>query len=82
MYRILPFQFKRFSNNEVLMVNECGDYYFLDGASFDLFVRHIIDENSDMFYDLKSKLFLAQEDYEISLEKIDALIGSIQASYF
>ena len=72
MYRILPFQFKRFSNNEVLMVNECGDYYFLDDASFDLFTRHIIDENSDIFYDLKSKLFLAQEDYKISLEKIAA----------
>jgi len=72
MYRILPFQFKRSARDEVLMVNECGDYYFLDDASFDLFTRHIIDENSDIFYDLKSKLFLAQEDYEISLEKIAA----------
>lgn len=70
MYDILPFQFSRISDHESLLVNECGDYYFLSHNQLEDFVAHKLDENSSCFFDLKSKLFLAQEDKEIAIEKI------------
>ena len=33
-YRLLPFEFKRKANGEVLLVNECGDFVFLSPDDF------------------------------------------------
>lgn len=66
MYSILPFQFKRF-NDDVLLVNECGDFLFLNKQEFDLFVRHILDEKTEIFYNLKSKLFLSDNENSTEL---------------
>jgi len=73
-YTILPFQFNRTKQDDVLLVNECGDFLFLDNDNFDLFVRHLLPKNSSEFYKLKSHLFLAESDEElaISIEKISA----------
>lgn len=70
MYNLLPFQFARTADDVVLMVNECGDYYFIDKKQFDLFVRHDLDESTDEFLDLKSKLFACgPEGLELALQK-------------
>lgn len=79
MYNILPFQFSRFSESEVLLVNECGDYYFIDYFLFDSFVRHKLDEKSTVFFDLKSKLFLYQDSQNSVIEKISAKYRSKKA---
>lgn len=72
MYSILPFQFSHTQDGDVLLVNECGDFLFLNKENFDLFVRHDLDVQSEDFLNLKAKLFLAQEELEISLQKIAA----------
>ncbi|MDR1313049.1 MAG: His-Xaa-Ser system radical SAM maturase HxsB [Deltaproteobacteria bacterium] len=72
MYSLLPFQFGRVPARNVLVVNECGDHYFLAEEVFSSFIEHRMDESSDEFLDLKSKLFLYQDDPELSLQKIAA----------
>ena len=71
-YTILPFQFKHFPDNTVLLVNEGGDFVFLDHDTFDLFVRHKLDAADKHFFTLKSHLLLAQDELDVSLEKIAA----------
>lgn len=56
----------------MLLVNEGGDFVFLDHDTFDLFVRHKLDAADKHFFTLKSHLFLAQEELEVSLQKIAA----------
>ena len=34
-YLLLPFEFKRRKNGDVLLVNECGDYVFLCDSDFE-----------------------------------------------
>lgn len=72
MYQILPFQFARFPEHDVLMVNESGEFLFLQDNQFDLFIRHELDEETDDFLNLKGKLFLAQNDSEVALQKLAA----------
>lgn len=72
MYQILPFQFARFPGHDVLLVNEAGDFYFMEDARFDRFVRHELDEASDDFLNLKGKLFLSRNDPETALQKLAA----------
>ena len=71
-YKILPFQFKHIFNNDVLLVNECGDFIFLQHNIFDSFIRYQLSEEDPAFFQLKSHLFLAQEELETSLQKIAA----------
>lgn len=71
MYTILPFNFKRFSN-EVLIVNECGNYMFLDFQQFDDFINYKI-KNSDLKDDLESNLFLTEsENLDLAITKTAA----------
>lgn len=80
MYELLPFQFRRF-NDDVLLVNECGDFLFLPKQEFDCFVRHILDGQSDAFYALKSKLFLSdnEKNTELAIQKSSARYRSKKA---
>lgn len=39
-YTILPFQFERTSNNDILLVDECGDFTFLPEKEFNLFLTN------------------------------------------
>jgi len=72
MYSILPFQFSRPSQDDVLLVNECGDFCFLPDTVFDDFIQHKMNESSELFLNLKSKLFVTQENEEIALTKLAA----------
>ena len=69
-YTILPFLFERTQSGDVIAVNECGDFVFLSEDDFDLFVRHKLSKDSKAFYQLKSHLFLAESEIDISLQKI------------
>lgn len=70
-YNFLPFRFKRRSDH-VLLVNDVGEYYFLNNADFDLFVKHKIGLGSEEFHDLKSKNFI----YTNSLPEIIELLAT------
>lgn len=60
------------SDNDILMVNECGDFLFVPEDVFQMFVNHTLSETSDYFYKLKSHIFCAGKDIDTALQKISA----------
>ena len=54
-YSLLPFRFKRFNNEQVLLTNDVGEYIFIGNDDFDSLINGSIDTHSDVFYDLESK---------------------------
>lgn len=57
-YRFLPFQFLQFDEQRKLLVNEVGEYLFLDNSLFDDFVSNRLTPGSQSYFDLKGKHFL------------------------
>jgi His-Xaa-Ser system radical SAM maturase HxsB len=72
MIRFLPFQFHQHSNGKILLVNECGDYYFISSKTFEDIISRKIDENNNDFYNLKSRLFLDNGTDNPALQKTAA----------
>jgi len=61
-YKLLPFRFMRFDPSEYILVNECGEYIFLDLPTLNKFVDHSLEPNSTPYNDLKAKHFLMDDD--------------------
>src|SRR5262245_16139311 len=57
-YRLLPFRFMRWDTNEVLVVNEVGEYMFLDARTFEEFAFQRLSPANPAYQDLKAKHFL------------------------
>lgn len=57
-YRFLPFQFQQFDEHRKILVNEVGEYLFLENSVFDDFVSRRIPPGSQSYFDLKGKHFL------------------------
>ncbi len=58
-YTLLPFRFMQFGN-EMLLVNDFGEYTFLPGEVFREFVNHKLDETANHYKELESLHFLAK----------------------
>ncbi len=71
-YRILPFQFLRWSPAEVLLVNEVGEHLFLGDGDFHGFVTHVLSPSSPTYLDLKSKHFLVDSNSLAPIELLAA----------
>lgn len=67
-YRLLPFQFMQFDAERKIVVNEVGEYLFLDNQDFDAFVSRRLEQSSDVYLDLKGKHFLFDSDSPAPLE--------------
>ena len=61
-YKILPFRFSRFNGKKVLVVNECGEFLFLDKQQFDDMVNYKLSLDSDVFLNLKAKQILSDTE--------------------
>lgn len=59
--RLLPFWFKNF-DDDVLLVNQCGDFLFISREDFGILLRDEISKNSDLYFKLKGRLILADEE--------------------
>jgi uncharacterized protein len=59
-YHFLPFRHRDF-NNHVLLVNDVGDYHFLDKESFNDFTKKNLSNEDNILYDLQSKGMLFQD---------------------
>ena len=59
-YIILPFNFKYF-NNDVLLVNQAGEHLFLSREEYNDFVNYSLAEDSSAYRKLKSKQILTIE---------------------
>lgn len=57
-YRILPFRFLQFDKTRKILVNDVGEYLFLDDETFRAFVSHRLDPDNETYLDFKSKHFL------------------------
>jgi len=57
-YNFLPFQFMRWSKDEMFLSNEVGEFSFLGIEDFNAFVSHLLDSRHDKYLELKSKHFL------------------------
>src|SRR4030042_6392766 len=54
-YGLLPFRFSPFAGNRMLLVNEVGEFIFLDRENFERLVSYNLDPASGIFLDLKGK---------------------------
>jgi len=61
-YKILPFRFDRFNDNEVIISNEVGEFIFISNHEFENFVNYKLDLQSEIFLDLKSKQILTDTE--------------------
>lgn len=58
---MLPFNFGR-KNNRILMSNDIGEFYFLEGKAFDKFVAMKLEPQSEIFKGLESKFMVCKEN--------------------
>lgn len=63
-YTILPFRFERFSNEEVLLTNDVGEYIFLSTSDFNKFVKYELNPESDIFKNISSKQIATTDKIE------------------
>jgi uncharacterized protein len=66
-YTIFPFTFKHISNEKVLLVNIAGEFLIIEEEYFNSFLNRDLKSESDTFYNLESKQFLAREDVELAV---------------
>jgi uncharacterized radical SAM superfamily Fe-S cluster-containing enzyme len=66
-YKVLPFRFERFNDEEYFLTNDVGEFLFLKNAYFEDFVKYRLSTTSDTFYNLKSKQMLTTDTYLASV---------------
>jgi len=69
---LLPFQFSRFDSDDYLLVNESGEYIFLNNDDFHKLIQGELTQNSLYYYDLKSRHFINTEHLPETLEMVSA----------
>jgi uncharacterized protein len=67
-YRLLPFRFMRWTDQELLLVNEVGEFLFLDIDCFRDLVKHQLSAQHPRYNDLKSKHFLSDGSSNVPIE--------------
>jgi len=68
--QLLPFQFQQINTSEVLAVNECGDYLFIDNDSFETLTLRNEINTRELFGELKSKHFICTRNLADNIEMI------------
>jgi len=69
-YTLLPFQFGRFQGEEYLLVNETGEYHFLDRDSLVNLVDGNLSPGNHHFDELRSKQFIVTGDLAGTLDMV------------
>jgi His-Xaa-Ser system radical SAM maturase HxsB len=67
-YRLLPFQFLQFDEQGKILVNEVGEYSFIENERFDDFVSHQLPADSIDYNNLKGKHFLFDSQSMVPFE--------------
>jgi len=63
-YTILPFRFARFPNEELLLVNEVGEFLFVKSGDFNKLINYELTSYDEIFLNLKGKHFIADANIE------------------
>ena len=72
-YKLLPFRFERYNENEYLLTNEVGEYIFMQDVDFNHFIDGKLDIHSDLFYNISSKQIATVDDDVESVIKMLAV---------
>ncbi|MGC8694695.1 MAG: His-Xaa-Ser system radical SAM maturase HxsB [Candidatus Micrarchaeia archaeon] len=79
-YIVMPFNFKLFDNEHVLLVNDAGDYYFLKTFDFDNLINYKLDKRSAIYQDLNSRQLVSDyNDIDLSIELLSTKYRSIKS---
>lgn len=57
-YSFLPFLFKDFDYESILLINYAGEHFFIDKQNFSSLLERTLDKTSDIYKTLKSKFFI------------------------
>src|SRR5215471_1753225 len=60
-YSFLPFRFMRFDASRYVLVNEVGEFRFVDERTFRSFATKSLGADDPVYLDLKAKHFLSDE---------------------
>jgi uncharacterized protein len=69
-YTLLPFQFGRFKGEECLIVNETGEYHFIDRIGLERLIDGTLFPESNHFDELRSKQFIGTGDLAGTLDMV------------
>src|SRR5258705_4895764 len=61
-YGLLPFQFLQFDDQRKILVNDVGEYLFIENETFIDFINHRLTNDAEDYLDLKGKHFLFDSD--------------------
>jgi sulfatase maturation enzyme AslB (radical SAM superfamily) len=67
-YRLMPLRFMRWPRNEVLVVNEVGEFAFLDSDTFAAFVGHRLARGTPAYLSLKAKHLLTDSPSSVPID--------------
>jgi uncharacterized protein len=67
-YSLLPFRFERLDNQRRFLTNLAGQYLVINEGDLKAFVKHELEEKSDVYVNLRAKHFLIDEKSEIAKE--------------
>jgi len=67
-YLIFPFTFHRLPDQELLLVNQAGEFIFISSQDFDSFINGLLGTKSQIFLDLKSKHFVTDTDKQRAID--------------
>jgi His-Xaa-Ser system radical SAM maturase HxsB len=67
-YRLLPFRFLRWSDDDVLLTNDVGEFLVLPESALRDLVAHRLPADSAAFLDLEARHFLASGESDVPLE--------------
>jgi His-Xaa-Ser system radical SAM maturase HxsB len=69
-YRLLPFRFERFNDREVFVVNEVGEFLFLDQQDFQNLLHYRLTPQNPVFLDLKGKHIVTDTEIDPVVEML------------
>src|SRR5436190_15133427 len=67
-YQLLPFRFMRWSDREVFISNDVGEWVFLPAEIFHEFTTSRLSPHTDIYADLKAKHFLRDSSSSVPLQ--------------
>ena len=67
-YRLLPFRFMRWTDGDVLLTNDVGEFLFVNAETFAAFVDGCLLGNATAYADLKGKHFLRDSSSTVPIE--------------
>src|SRR6266487_3226406 len=67
-YKLLPFRFITLNPTDLLVVNEVGEYYFVDRSTLTALASHTLDPQSQIYAELKAKHFLVDREDDALLD--------------